>query len=219
VVVLGLQLEARAFILPVAVLFPVEQTPALAAEFGVVALGDRVAGVEALETCDVAGVADRWRLADGGQVAYRVASLAVVAVRTWHRETLTLEVGIAVLLELALLLLETVLLPVLSLLLLRLLLRLLRLKLLLLIVVLVVLVVLAVAIVLASRVPLIRLVTTHPVDMGVFVHITLLIGLGVIRVDLGAIADLRAIVGAGVVVVVAGITITIRIRICVAILV
>jgi hypothetical protein len=212
VVVLGLQLEARAFILPVAVLLPVEQTPALAAEFGVVALGDRVAGVEALETCDVAGVADRWRLADGGQVAYRVASLAVVAVRTWHRETLTLEVGIAVLLQLALLLLETVLLPVLSLLLLRLLLRLLRLKLLLLVVVLVVLVVLAVAIVLVSRVPLIRLVTTHPIDMGVLVHITLLIGLGVIRVDLGAI------VGVGVVVV-AGITVTIRIRICVAILV
>jgi hypothetical protein len=212
VVVLGLQLEARAFIVPVAVLLPVEQTPALAAEFGVVALGDRVAGVEALETCDVAGVADRWRLADGGQVAYRVASLAVVAVRTWHRETLTLEVGIAVLLQLALLLLETVLLPVLSLLLLRLLLRLLRLKLLLLVVVLVVLVVLAVAIVLVSRVPLIRLVTTHPIDMGVLVHITLLIGLGVIRVDLGAI------VGVGVVVV-AGITVTIRIRICVAILV
>lgn len=142
------------------------QTSAVAAEGRVVALGDRMTVVEALGTDDDADLAHCWLVTDGGLVADRVASLAVVVIRTGDRKTLVLEVGIAVLLELALLLLKTVLLLVLSLLLL--LLLLLRLKLLILVVVLAILVV---AIVLIGRVfkrPPVAGITTGDINVGSF---------------------------------------------------
>lgn len=197
--VVGWEVEAGRFLLPFAVLFSVLQTPALAAELGVVALGQSVAGVEALKTDDVEGLAKCWRLADGGQVAYRVASLAVVAFRTGNRETGPLEQDIAVYLELAVPLLEC-LIGVELLFLLLLLLRLLRLLRL-------VVVVLAVAVVQVSRVvgrPPIGLVRTLHVDMrGVRVHVALLISLSRCQIDL-LVSGIRVVR-----VIVAGITITV----------
>lgn len=198
--VVGWEVEAGRFLLPFAVLFSVLQTPALAAELGVVALGQSVAGVEALKTDDVEGLAKCWRLADGGQVAYRVASLAVVAFRTGNRETGPLEQDIAVYLELAVPLLECLIGVELLFLLLLLLLRLLRLLRL-------VVVVLAVAVVQVSRVvgrPPIGLVRTLHVDMrGVRVHVALLISLSRCQIDL-LVSGIRVVR-----VIVAGITITV----------
>lgn len=140
-------------VLLVAVLCSVVHTPAYVAECGVAALGRSVTEVPALETSDEAVLVDRWRATKGGQVAYRVASLAVVAVRTGDREAVLFELDIAFLLDLAQPLLVGQVEPGLRVLLLLLLLLLLL-----------VVVVLAVAIVLVSRVfrrPLVGRTTTE----------------------------------------------------------
>jgi hypothetical protein len=189
-------------VLLVAVLCSVVHTPAYVAECGVAALGRSVTEVPALETSDEAVLVDRWRATKGGQVAYRVASLAVVAVRTGDREAVLFE------LDIAQPLLVGQVEPGLRVLLLLLLLLLLL-----------VVVVLAVAIVLVSRVfrrPLVGRTTTIGICVGnstVLVHIALLVSLGLLRVDL-FVSAIR-VVG---VVVVAGIAITITITISVAIL-
>lgn len=198
----GFEGNAGALLLVAGVLCVVHAS-ALAAECRVVALGDGVAVVEALGTDDDAELAHCWLVADGGLVAYRVASLAVVVFCTRDGKTTLFEVGVALLQECSLIMLEVLLLMlVLSLLLLlRRLLKRLRLRLLLLLVV--------VLVVLVGRVfsrPLVGRVTTGCIGVGSFairVHVTLLIGLGVLRVDL------RAIVVVVVHVDVAGITITI----------
>jgi hypothetical protein len=142
-------------------------------------------------------------------VADRVASLAVVAFRTGDRKATLFEMGVAFLQELALVVLEGLLMLVLSLLLLLLLLRLL-LRLLMLLLLVIVLVVLVGPV--FSR-PLVDRVTTGGIGVGSFailVHVALLIGPGVLRVQLWAIVVI-------VVVVVAGITITITISVSVTI--
>jgi hypothetical protein len=216
--VIGYEIEAGASLLPVAFLYSVVQTPALAAESRVLALGQGVTGVEALGTGDVAGVLDCWRGADGGQVAYRVASLAVVAIRTGNREAGAFQQDVAFYLDRALPLLQGLIVPglLLGLLILSLLLLLRLLGLLLLVVV------LAVAVVLVSRVifgPPIGPVGTLLIGMGrvtgARVHVALITRLGRRRVD----PDVSTIRVVGVVgVVVARITITtIAVTIAVAI--
>jgi hypothetical protein len=182
----------------------------------VVALCRSVTGVEALETGDVADLKDCWRVADGGQVAYCIASLAVVAIHTGNREAGVLQDDVAFYPVCTLLLLEGLIVPglLLGLLILSLLLLLLRLLgLLLLVVVLAV----AVTVVLVSRVilgPPIGPVGTLRVGMARAtgrVHVASITRLGRRRVD----PDVSTIRVVGV--VVAGITITIAVTIAVTI--
>jgi hypothetical protein len=193
----------------------VGQTSACAAECRVVALCRSVTGVEALETGDVADLKDCWRVADGGQVAYCIASLAVVAIHTGNREAGVLQDDIAFYPVCTLLLLEGLIVPglLLGLLILSLLLLLRLLGLLLLVVVLAV----AVTVVLVSRVvlgPPIGPVGTLRVGMARAtgrVHVASITRLGRRRVD----PDVSTIRVVGV--VVAGITITIAVTIAVTI--
>lgn len=155
------------------------------------ALGRGVAGVEALETDDEAGLVDRRRRADGGQVTYRVASLAVIAVSAGDGETVASQIGIAFLHKCALLLLEVleVLLRALLLVLLLVLLLILSFLLVRLLLLAVVLVVLAVLTILISRIvsrrPLIRRVLTLGIRVRpLSVHVASIMRLGRLRVDL-----------------------------------
>lgn len=179
---------------PTCVQTPAVHTLAIAAEGWVSALGRGVAGVEALETDDEAGLVDRRRRADGGQVTYRVASLAVIAVSAGDGETVASQIGIAFLHKYALLLLEVlevleVLLRALLLVLLLVLLLILSFLLVRLLLLAVVLVVLAVLTILISRIvsrrPLIRRVLTLGIRVRpLSVHVASIMRLGRLRVDL-----------------------------------
>jgi len=197
---------------PTCVQTPAVHTLAIAAEGWVSALGRGVAGVEALETDDEAGLVDRRRRADGGQVTYRVASLAVIAVSAGDGETVASQIGIAFLHKYALLLLEVleVLLRALLLVLLLVLLLILSFLLVRLLLLAVVLVVLAVLTILISRIvsrrPLIRRVLTLGIRVRpLSVHVASIMRLGRLRVDL--IVSFFGGLDVNVVGIVAGITV------------